>query len=360
MYGAAKVGAGLASALGAVVLALVVLAGGTGSSVAAQGAVGVTVLGQLAQDECVASGPVPSLSAAQAANAETIVAAALALGAGTDGAQIALMVAYTESSLENLGPELGNDGSLGLFQQRAAAGWGTASEEQDPTDAAGMFVERLLSVPRWQSIAPWVAGQDVQNSAFNGVPSPANHGSSVVGGNYKANWTPAGTFLATIAALADSMDCGGENGAEPAGPASSFGLPAGYAIPPDATPAERLAITYAISKLGDAYVWGAAGPASFDCSGLTMMAWAQAGVTLAHYTGDQMHEGTAVDGFGAISPGDLVLIPGSDGTLANPGHVGLYIGDGLVLSATDPEQGVIAQTWANFTAGGLSGIRHLG
>ena len=83
-------------------------------------------------------------------------------------------------------------------------------------------------------------------------------------------------------------------------------------------------------------MWGAAGPASFDCSGLTMMAWAQAGVALAHYTGDQLHEGTAVDGFGAISPGDLVLIPGSEGTLANPGHVGLYIGDGLVLSATDP------------------------
>ena len=141
------------------------------------------------------------------------MAAALALGAGEEGAQIALMVAYTESSLENLGPELGNDGSLGLFQQRAAAGWGTPSEEQDPTDAAGMFVERLLSVPRWQSIAPWVAGQDVQDSAFNGVPSPSNHGSSVVGGNYKANWTPAGTFLAAIAALADSMDCGGENGA---------------------------------------------------------------------------------------------------------------------------------------------------
>ena len=145
MYGAAKVGAGVAGACGALVLGLVVLAGGTGSSVAAQGAVAVTVLGQLAADECVASGPVPSLSGAQATNAETIVAAALTLGAGEEGAQIALMVAYTESSLENLGPELGNDGSLGLFQQRVAAGWGTASEEEDPTDAAGMFVERLLT-----------------------------------------------------------------------------------------------------------------------------------------------------------------------------------------------------------------------
>src|SRR5271170_254974 len=171
MHGAAKVGAGVAGACGALVLGLVVLSWGTGSSVAAQGAVAVTVLGQLAQDECVTSGPVPSLSGAQAANAEIIVAAALALGAGEEGAQIALMVAYTESSLENLGPELGNDGSLGLFQQRAAAGWGTASEEQDPTDAAGMFVERLLRVPSWQSMAPWVAAQDVQDSAFSGVPS---------------------------------------------------------------------------------------------------------------------------------------------------------------------------------------------
>ena len=50
------------------------------------------------------------------------------------------MVAFTESSLENLGPESGNDGSLDLFQQRAAAGWGTASEEQDPTDGAGMSI----------------------------------------------------------------------------------------------------------------------------------------------------------------------------------------------------------------------------
>ena len=71
----------------------------------------------------------------------------------------------------------------------------------------------------------------------------------------------------------------------------SFGLPKGYTVPSDATRGETLAISYAISKLGDAYVWGAAGPASFDCSGLTMMAWRQAGVALAHYTGDQFARG---------------------------------------------------------------------
>ena len=196
MYGAAKVGAGVASALGAVVLALVVVAGGTGSSVAAQGAVGVTVLGQLAAGRVRGqrSGAEPLGGTGHATPRPSWPRPSRSVRA-TDGAQIALMVAYTESSLENLGPEPGNDGSLGLFQQRAAAGWGTPSEEQDPTDAAGMFVERLLSVPSWQSIAPWVAAQDVQDSAFNGVPSASNHGSSVVGGNYKANWTPGRHIL---------------------------------------------------------------------------------------------------------------------------------------------------------------------
>ena len=346
--GAKGAGVGIAGALLALVLGLVTLAGGTGSSAAAQGAAAVSVLGQLQQNECVATGPVPTLDAAQASNAETIVAAADALGAGGKGAQIALMTAYTESGLNNLGPESGNDGSLGLFQQRAATGWGTPAQEQDPTDATGMFVEHLLAVANWQSILPWMAAQDVQNSAFSG------------GSNYEANWTLAGTFLTAITGLSNAQNCGGENGAVPAGPASQYGLPTGYTIPSNATPAETLAITYAISKLGDAYVWGAAGPTAFDCSGLTMMAWAQAGVTLDHYTGDQINEGTPVAGYATISPGDLVLIPGSDGTLANPGHVGIYIGYGLVLSAVDPQQGVIVQTWANFVAGGLSGIRHLG
>jgi peptidoglycan DL-endopeptidase CwlO len=332
---AVKVGAGVVAVLVTFTVGLLILAGGTNAAVGAGGAA------------CAPAGPVPTLSASQASNAESIVAEAEILGAGGHGAQIALMTAYTESSLENLGSESGNDGSLGLFQQRAAAGWGTTAQEQDPTNATGMFIQRLLAVPNWQSIHPWVAAQAVQRSAFDD------------GSNYEVNWSVAGTFLAAITGLGNG-DCGGENGAEPSGPASSYGLPTGYAIPSDATPDETLAITYAVTKLGDAYVWGAAGPDSFDCSGLTMMAWAQAGVFLNHYTGDQINEGTAVPGYSAISPGDLVLIPGSDGTLANPGHVGIYIGYGLVLSATDPEQGVIVQTWANFTAGGISGIRHFG
>ena len=157
-----------------------------------------------------------------------------------------------------------------------------------------------------------------------------------------------------------SAVCGEVAGEVPAGPAASFGLPVSYAVPADADPAEVVAVGYALAQLGKAYRWAAAGPDEFDCSGLTMQAWAQAGVPLAHFTVDQLAEGAPVTNLALMSPGDLILTPGSDGTLAAPGHVGLYIGDGLVESAVDPAEGVIVQTWSAFISGGLSGVRHIG
>lgn len=138
------------------------------------------------------------------------------------------------------------------------------------------------------------------------------------------------------------------------------GLPSIYTIPANATAAETVTITYALAQLGKPYLWGGVGPNAFDCSGLTMMAWAQAGVALLHYTGDQINAGTPVPSYAEISPGDLVLVPGSDGTVVNPGHVGIYIGDGLVESAVDVQYGVIVQPYSYFVSGGLSGIRHVG
>jgi peptidoglycan DL-endopeptidase CwlO len=175
--------------------------------------------------------------------------------------------------------------------------------------------------------------------------------------------TTATTTSATTTTTTPSSNanCGASAPATlPTSPVVNNGLPANYVIPADATAAETVAITYALAQLGKPYLWGGAGPAAFDCSGLTMMAWAQVGVTLLHYTGDQINEGAAVASYAEITPGDLVLVPGSDGTLANPGHVGIYIGDGLVESAVDVRYGVIVQPYSYFVSGGLSGIRHVG
>ena len=335
-------------------LGLVVLSGGSGSAAGAQGAVGVVELSQLSTAICPVNGQVPGLTASQSRNAEDVVALAMKDALGDPGAIVGVMTALTESSLNNDLPTAADGGAAGIFQQTAAEGWGTVAEEEDPVAASRMFFARLSKVPGWQTMPPWEAAQAVQRSGAGRATDGA--------ANYEPHLAEAVVVVAAVDRLASGPGsaCGeGAAGAMPAGPASSFGLPVGYQIPSAATPAETLAVSYAVAQLGKGYVWGAAGPGSFDCSGLTMMAWASAGYRLAHYTGDQLSEGTAVASVAFASPGDLILVPGSDGTLAAPGHVGIYLGYGLVESAVDPAQGIIVQSWANFTAGGLSGIRHV-
>ena len=93
------------------------------------------------------------------------------------------------------------------------------------------------------------------------------------------------------------------------------------------------AVGYALAQVGDAYVYGAAGPSSFDCSGLTMMAWAQAGVSLPHSSGAQMGSGPQVSQ-SQLQPGDLVFY------YSPVSHVGIYIGNGQIVHAANPSSGV--------------------
>ena len=88
----------------------------------------------------------------------------------------------------------------------------------------------------------------------------------------------------------------------------------------------RVAVQWAYRELGKPYQWGAAGPNSFDCSGLTQYVWGKAGVYLDHYTGSQWNEGQHVDR-SQLQPGDLVFF-GSD-----LHHVGIYVGGGNMIEA---------------------------
>jgi peptidoglycan DL-endopeptidase CwlO len=86
------------------------------------------------------------------------------------------------------------------------------------------------------------------------------------------------------------------------------------------------ALRFALSKVGDPYVFAAAGPDAFDCSGLTMWAYAQVGISLVHYTGSQWNEGMHVS-ISQLEPGDLVFF------YPDISHVGLYIGNGMMVDA---------------------------
>ena len=94
------------------------------------------------------------------------------------------------------------------------------------------------------------------------------------------------------------------------------------------------AVAYAKAQVGKGYVYATSGPDTFDCSGLTAAAWQQAGVSLAHYSGAQYQETMRI-GSGDLQPGDLIFYgPGG----AN--HVEIYIGGGMVVSASNPSTGV--------------------
>jgi cell wall-associated NlpC family hydrolase len=95
------------------------------------------------------------------------------------------------------------------------------------------------------------------------------------------------------------------------------------------------AVQYALSQVGDRYVAAAAGPSSFDCSGLTMQAWRQAGISLPHYSRSQYSTTRRVP-LSQAQPGDLVFYFGSGAH-----HVGMYIGNGKMVHAANPRTGVV-------------------
>jgi cell wall-associated NlpC family hydrolase len=112
---------------------------------------------------------------------------------------------------------------------------------------------------------------------------------------------------------------------------------------PTANTVGAQALQAAISRLGDPYVWGAAGPSEFDCSGLVMWAYQQVGIALPHFTVSQYNSGVHV-ARSDLEPGDLVFF------FSNISHVGMYIGNGMMIDAPNFGEDVKVQPiyWNEF------------
>ncbi|GAU70731.1 lipoprotein [Streptomyces sp. NBRC 110611] len=278
------------------------------------------------------------LPAEQVPNARTIVATGLSLDVPKKGQVIAVATAMQESRLRNL--NYGDRDSLGLFQQRPSQGWGTAQQIRDPVYASEQFYKHLLKVNGWEQMAVTQAAQAVQKSGFPDA---------------YAQWEGLATALQK--AIAKTFPSAGKDttkdkdkesapratGCAAAKDGSSYGripegsVPKGYAIPKDADPKARKAIDWAMHQLGTLYQWGgsctaAHGPDPMgrcDCSSLMQQAYAHAGITLTRTTYTQVSEGKAVSPE-SIKPGDLIF---SRGTASRPEHVGMALGEGLVIEA---------------------------
>ncbi|MFF4361000.1 C40 family peptidase [Streptomyces sp. NPDC001604] len=279
----------------------------------------------------------------QIPNAETIQATGIAMKVPARGQIVALATALQESGLRNL--DYGDRDSLGLFQQRPSQGWGTAAEVRDPVHASMKFFEGLLKVSGWQSMTIAQAAQAVQKSGFPDA---------------YAKWEPLATALQK--AIAKSLGQDGSSGNDsdtdgeaeqttsPAatacgtgGDGSSFGpipdgsVPEGYEIPSSAPKSVRTAIRWGLGQLGTPYQWGGTCSAPHgqdpmgrcDCSSLMQASYKAGGVSISRTTYAQVKEGEAVS-VDALKPGDLLF---TRGTAAAPEHVGMFIGQGLILQA---------------------------
>lgn len=303
----------------------------------------------------------------QIPNAATIQATGVAMKVSARGQIVALATALQESGLQNL--DYGDRDSLGLFQQRPSQGWGSAAEIREPAYASTKFYEALLKVSGWQSMTVSQAAQAVQKSGY-----PEAY----------AKWEPLATALQkTIAeSLSQKDGSGGDSGSDggseqtdalmaagcgTGSDGTEFGsipagsVPAGYQIPSDAPKPVRRAIRWGLSQLGTPYQWGGSCTAPHgqdpmgrcDCSSLMQASYKAGGISLSRTTYTQVKEGKAVS-VDALKPGDLLF---TRGTAAVPEHVGMFIGQGLVLQAPKTGDVVKISTLASWRANILAARR---
>ncbi|MFF6884590.1 C40 family peptidase [Streptomyces sp. NPDC012421] len=341
-------------AAGSMLLVVPVLAFGAGTASAScptDGAQSVDTAAVADQVKAILAGggtasvSVPGLDnpAEQIPFAKTIQATGVAMNIPARGQVVALATALQEGGLRNL--TWGDRDSLGLFQQRPSMGWGTANEILDPVHASTKFYEGLRQVSGWQSLSVTQAAQAVQRSGF-----PEAY----------AKWEPLATALqkaiepllpktgsggggVSPSPVPDGPPPGATGGCTADGDGTDFGtIPAGalpkeYSIPATAPREAQTAIRWALGQLGTPYQWGGTCTDSHgdtamrrcDCSSLMQQAYKAAGVTLTRTTYTQVKEGKPVSA-DALRPGDLIF---TEGTAAVPEHVGMAIGQGLVVHA---------------------------
>jgi len=118
-------------------------------------------------------------------------------------------------------------------------------------------------------------------------------------------------------------------------------------VAPQLNAADR-AVAFAVAQVGKPYLWGATGPAAYDCSGLTQASWQAAGVAIPRTTYQQVRIGQAV-AYSQAAPGDLIF------PFADLSHVVMYLGNGQVVQA--PQTGETVNIVAYYGAAG--GIRRV-
>ena len=191
------------------------------------------------------------------------------------------------------------------------------AEQADLRAASHLKLAVQAAVARQQAFVR--ASQAKRNSLASQLASAQAHAAALKSARQAALAATAAAAAATAAAAAG--DAQGSSAAPSW--ARSSGASANQG---------DIAANWALTQLGKRYQWGAAGPGTYDCSGLTMEAWARAGVALLHYTGYQWEEGPHVP-LDQLQRGDLLFYATNNSDPGTIHHVGIYIGNGLMVDA---------------------------
>ncbi|MGR6319972.1 C40 family peptidase [Micromonospora soli] len=356
----------LATLAAAVVAVVVLCAGGVGALFTGGGTAAAACYGAVGAGSTIAVSP-PAAGAAgwnsdQVANAAVIVAVGADLKVPPRGWVVALATAMQESTLRNLPG--GDRDSVGLFQQRPSQGWGTPAQLRDPRYAAGRFYQALLAVDGWQAMALTDAAQAVQRSAYPGAYARWED-DAIALVRVLTGGTPAGPVAADLEQAMSNPLCLFDGGDGQPG-SEQVPLPAGFALPPGTPGQVVTAVGWALAQLGTPYTFGGDCTAPHsgvparqcDCSSLVQQAYRVAGVGLPRTTSEQVDAGQPVTDYRDLRPGDLLFIPGSRGSAARPGHVGMYLGQGLIVQA--PHSGdVVNLTRLSGWAAQLAAVRRV-
>ena len=296
----------------------------------------VAVLLQGSSSEAQTAGSKPSLSTL-VAQAKQLSNEVDSLGQQYDGLQIQLAHAKSEVKVAKLAAqraEAAMAGSQKSFAQLAAMGYmdggvnptlqmlesddpdqflGQASTVEQIDNEAGM---RLSTLQTEQ-----VAATRAQVTANEEIVS-ANQIQGQINGKVKT--INAKLAVLNSSAMSQAMAVFDKTGSYP------------DIVLPEATNVETTALRAALTQRGKPYVWGAAGPDSYDCSGLVVWAYAQEGISLPHYTGSLWNSGMHVSR-ADLEPGDLVFF------FPDISHVGIYLGNGLMVDAPSTGQDVQVQ-----------------
>lgn len=209
-------------------------------------------------------------------------------------------------------------------KQQAQADMADARKRsQAKVDQAQKILDRLTAEQRAQIAAEQAAQQRRDQAAAE----QAARAQAVTRTN-RSNNRPAATSSTSHSTSSHSTSSRSSSSNQ-----SSSNNPAPSApAPAPASGRAATAVAFARAQLGKPYVYGATGPGSYDCSGLTGAAWAAAGVHLPRTSQAQYGAGSPVSR-SQLQPGDLVFFYGL-------GHVGIYVGGGMVIHAPKPGQTV--------------------